>query len=716
MKLVMKINTLFFVLACGLLYNTATAQKAYTADTSHKDVKPGKNLVLTATSTGDSIILRWAPVDPLDWKIASQQGYVLERTTLDANNKVLVRFEKLAGITPWTKDAFMQRVSKTRKEDKFCAIAAQALYGASFKPATQSNAPEPDEFTMLMKQHSEDEMRHSFALFASDVDAKAATALGLRFVDKKIEKDKKYVYRLYAVPRPGLLTMDTALFIIAPKDVFPINRVTFVKAETHNKAVFLEWPKSIAENNFTAFFIERSGDGGKSFTQLNAEPFTNVDASTQTSKNGVVIFADTLPALYKTYTYRVRGVNSFAQYSPYSLPVEVMAKDEKAPPAPIINKTVKLTPSMYKISWQDSAKSGDVKGYFVRRSKKLDSNFTALNKAILPINARQFVDSSAKPGQSYYYSVQVVDTAGNSSSSLPDYVFTYDTIAPSAPVALTGNIDTNGIVKIKWGLAKEDDIKGYRVYKANAPDHEFTAVSRDIIEDTTYTDTLILKTLTRDVYYKVIAVDNNLNNSGYSTALKLIKPDVVPPVAAVFTNYITSDTSIQLFWNKSSSTDLSKQYLYRKAPAGDWVQVAQLDNNATTFTDTAMQKQMLYSYQLVSQDSAGLKSGPSFPLNAQTFAKAKVNADGDITATLQDSSTVKITWVLKANVHPANILLYRSVNGGPLTMYKNIPAAQSNYVDKYIDAGNTYSYSFKCIYTGSSESLLSKQATVTVSR
>ena len=715
-ELIMKIHTLFFVLVCGLSYNTATAQKAYTADTSRKNVPPGKNLLLTATTTGDSIILRWAPTDPLDWKIASQQGYVLERTTLDAANKVIVRFEKLATITAWSRETFVQRVSKDRKEDKFCAIAAQALYGSTFKPATQSNAPEPDEFAMLMKQHTEDEMRYSFALFASDVDGRAATALGLRYVDRNLDKDKKYIYRVYAVPRQGLLTMDTALFVIAPKDVFPINRVTFVKAETRNKAVFLEWPKSIAENNFTAFFIERSGDGGKTFSQLNAEPFTNVDVNSQQSKNSVVIFADTVPALYKKYIYRVRGINSFAQYSPYSLPVDVMAKDDKAPPAPIINKTVKLTPSIYKVSWQDSAKSGDVKGYYVRRSKKLDSNFAAINKTILPVTARQFVDSTAKPGQSYYYNVQVVDTAGNTSSSLPDYVFTYDTIPPAAPIALAGKIDTNGLVTIKWGLAKEEDIKGYRVYKANAADHEFTAVSKNIIEDTTFTDTLILKTLTRDVYYKVIAVDNNLNNSDYSTALKLVKPDVVPPVPAVFTNYITTDTSIQLFWNKSSSTDLSKQFLYRKASAGDWIQVALLDNNATAFTDTAMQRQMLYSYQLISIDSAGLKSDPSFPINAQTFSKVKVNADGDIAATLQDSSAVKIAWVLKTNAHPTNILLYRSVNGSPLTMYKNIPATQSNFIDKHIDAGNTYGYSFKCIYEGSNESLLSKQATVTVSK
>lgn len=704
-----------YVIACIVACGQAAAQKNNVRDTAAGQERPGKNLQLVATSAGDSIILRWAPTDPIDWKIASQQGYVLERTTLDANNKVLVRFEKLGIMVPWSKDAFMQRISKDRKEDKFCAIAAQALYGAAFKPAAQSNAPEPDEFNMLMKQHREDEMRHSFALFAADIDSRAANALALRYVDKNIDKSKKYIYRLYAVPRPGLLTMDTAFFVIAPKDVFPLNRVTFVSAETRNNAVFLEWPKSLSENNFTAFFIERSDDGGKTFTQLNKDPFTNVDVSPEQSKNSVVIYADTVPALYKTYTYRVRGINSFAQYSPYSLSVDVIAKDDKAPAPPIINKTVKLTPSVNRITWQDSSKTKDIKGYYVRRNKTLDSNFVALNKTLLPVTARQFVDSTARAGQSYYYSVMVVDTAGNSSNSLPDYVFTYDTIAPAAPVALKGNIDTNGIVTVKWALAKEEDIKGYRVYKANAADHEFTAVSKGLIQDTTFNDTITLKTLTKNIYYKVVAVDNNLNNSDYSAALKLLKPDIIPPVAAVFTNYKTSDTSITLYWNKSSSNDLKSQYLYRKGVAGNWLQIAALNNMTEVFTDTCMQKQTLYTYTLVSEDSAHLRSDSSFPVTAKTYFKPRDNEAGLLTAKLQaDSNAVQLQWVLTNNHNISGIIIYRSVNGGAMYQYQRVAATQSGYLDKRIAPGNTYTYSIKYVENSFGESLLSKEVAVVI--
>ncbi len=707
------------VLAATFFSFHATAQGRNNRGKAKAPAMPARKLLLTGTAMGDSVILRWAPRDPVDWKLANLYGYVLERTTLSADNKVEVRFEKLTAtpITPWSKDEFLQRVSKTNKSDKFTAVAGQAVYGASFKPANQGNTPELNEFQSLLKQHQEDAMRYSFALFAADVNAKAAMALGLRYVDKNVVKTKKYIYRLYAIPRPGLLKMDTALFIVSPKNVIPEKRVVFVKAASHNKEVFLDWPKNEVENNFTAFYIERSSDDGKTFVQLNADPFTNINGSPEQLKNTVIAFADTVPALYKKYIYRIRGVNLFAQTSPYSLPVSIMPKDDNAPPPPNLNRSVKINASTYKLTWAENSNVTDIKGYYVARSRKMDSNYVTLNKTILPVTARQYIDSTARPGQSYYYNVTVVDTAGNRSTSLPDYVFTYDTIPPAAPVGLGGGIDTNGVVTLKWNLATEEDIKGYRIYKANSVDHVFTPVSKELIQDTVFRDTVVLKTLTREIFYKVIAVDNNLNNSDYSLACKLLKPDVVRPVSAVFTNYATTDTSIQLSWNASSSEDASKQYLLRKQGTGQWAQLAVFNNKQTAYTDVNLEKQKMYSYRIITEDSSGLKSDSSFPINARTYFIASTKGVESISAKLQpDSASAKIEWVLSSSNNASNIIIYRSVNGAAMVMYQNVVATQNAYIDKNIRPGNTYSYSIKCVYAGNNEGLISDKATVAINR
>lgn len=695
-------------------YNIVT----YGQNNIKQNNEANKKLVLMATSMTDSIVLRWAPTDHLYWSEANDSGYILERTTLSADNKVEVRFKKLTEkpIKPWSKEMFLNRVNKNNKRDKYCAIAAQALYGSSFQSADSNNINgEANEFDIIIKQNKENQMRFSFALFAADVNARAANSLGLRFVDKSVERNKKYVYRLYAVPNSKDVKLDTALFIISPKDVSVLNRVTFVKTASYNNIVFLSWPKNNVENNFTAYNIERSNDNGKTFIQINENPFISTNKKPEKVNNTYVTYIDTVPVLYHDYIYRVNGINLFGQISPYSLPVTIKPKDDKAPPPPSINKSIKINDHTYKISWRDNNNNPDLYGYKVLRSKKVDSAFVQLNKEIIPVSVSSYFDSTAKSGQSYYYKVCALDTAGNFSTSIPDYVFTYDSIPPSIPIGLTGNIDTNGIVTLHWPLGTDDDIKGYRIYKSNELSHVFTPLSKTLITDTLFRDSITLKTLSRDIFYKIVAVDENYNSSEYSAPCRLIKPDIIPPVPAVFTDYKVTDTSIQLFWNHSSSNDFKQQYLLRKAENGDWIQIAILDNKQVSFEDKKMEKLKMYSYEIISEDSSGLKSVPSYTINAKTYYKVTKNESSRLVANVQpDNTSIKVEFAYQNSDNILSIVLYRSVNNSGMITYKNIEVDQKIFLDKNVKSGNTYSYSFKCIYKDHNESLLSDEVTVSI--
>src|SRR5690606_38657836 len=121
------------------------------------------------------------------------------------------------------------------------------------------------------------------------------------------------------------------------------------------------------------------------------------------------------------------------------------------------------------------------------------------------------------------------------------------------PTGLTGKIDTNGIVTLRWAMGREPDLMGYRVFMANAPDHEFTNLSPAPFADTTWTDTITLKTLTKRICYKVVAVDRNFNHSAMSAMLTLTKPDIIPPVAPVFSGYSVTDGTVMLKFVPSSS-------------------------------------------------------------------------------------------------------------------------------------------------------------------
>ncbi len=92
--------------------------------------------------------------------------------------------------------------------------------------------------------------------------------------------------------------------------------------------------------------------------------------------------------------------------------------------------------------------------------------------------------------------------------------YTYEDLAPRAPVNLSAIVDTNGI-HLKWNKNAEADTAYYNVYRDTT--QNFTLDSAKIIG--TPTDTFFTDTYTKNnqhLYYKITAVDNQGNQSGPS--------------------------------------------------------------------------------------------------------------------------------------------------------------------------------------------------------
>src|SRR5262245_4754611 len=52
---------------------------------SMKEAKPA--IAAIGRSFGDSIVLRWAPNNPMTWKLSNKEGYIIERYTLQKDGK-----------------------------------------------------------------------------------------------------------------------------------------------------------------------------------------------------------------------------------------------------------------------------------------------------------------------------------------------------------------------------------------------------------------------------------------------------------------------------------------------------------------------------------------------------------------------------------------------------------------------------------------------------
>ena len=218
---------------------------------------------------------------------------------------------------------------------------------------------------------------------------------------------------------------------------------------------------------------------------------------------------------YVPYRYRVLGITPFGELSTDAPIITAMGRD-RTPPVPVHLTEVKDEKGKLVVHWEQPTQDADLKGYRVEKAPTAKSDHHALHTGLLPKNTFSFTDTSTYLIGENHYRVASVDTAGNVSYSNAGYGSLIDSVPPAPPIHISGTIDTTGLATLHWPLGKEQDIMGYRVFFANAPDHAFNNLTPYPIADTVFHDTVQIKTLTKRIYYRVVAVDRNYNHSEFS--------------------------------------------------------------------------------------------------------------------------------------------------------------------------------------------------------
>lgn len=642
---------------------------------------------------GDSIVLRWAPETAGAWREVNKSGFIVSRTALDENGSFdPATFQRLNAepLKPWPLEKWAS-IASQNSSDNFAKIAAQALYGKSFVPA-QGFIGQADEFAT----------RFSFAMLAADISANTSRALALRFADKKIEKGKTYIYRVAAVADSSKYKVYPGVFVISADQVQPTPKVLIHETKEKENLIELHWQRDIHDRYFSAYYVERSDDSGKTFMRLTTTPFIHPVSEKNPVKNKDIVYLDSLPRNYKTYHYRVVGITPFGELSPASDVVQAMGKD-KTPPSPPQNVKAKHSGgTRVTISWEYPKASKDIQGFLIGKGNDPSKQFVPLVAEPLSAKTRTYVDESADVMRSNYYIVAAVDTAGNASVSLAQYAMIIDSIPPAAPTGLSGTIDSTGQVTLSWKLGPEKDIQGYLVFFANKADHEFAQLTSGPLQDTVYQDTIQIKTLTKHIYYRVVAIDYNSNYSSFSEILELKRPDVVPPSQAVMDRYRVALKGIELEWVPSSSEDLARTALYRWDDASKaWKEIASFNvkDHATQYLDTVgLKSGTIYSYSLVSFDEDGLSSKRSVPVRIKYMDFAKREAVNNLQALPNsDSKNIMVSWNYPVKGE-YRFIVYRAVNGSGFTSYKTFNGTISSFRDTEVRKGSAYEYAVGVIY------------------
>ncbi|HYF04206.1 MAG TPA: hypothetical protein VEC36_12560 [Patescibacteria group bacterium] len=671
---------------CTLLYSTFLKAQ----ETSQPEI------AVVARQDVSAITLRWAPTRAGLWQQGQARGYIVERAELDAANTIIPGTERrltASPLHPWSLEEWKRRSSR---DNKYAAIAAQMLYGKSFKTTVQMN-----EFAVLQNAADEFENRFSFSLFAADNDTLAAQGQALRFVDETVEYSKTYTYRI------SLAGSENSVqgYTVARALPFELQQAAvIVEAQGLDGEIRISW-RQLGEQGYTGYIIRRSDDNGNTFKRLNTNPLVGLNSDT--SARGLIVFKDTTITNYHRYRYAISGITPFAEET---IPVEVATygRDLTPPPVPVMKMPVQSGARSMKISWEIPP-SRDIAGFDVYRSAGSHEGMHSLvvkseevtpRERLLAASVREFTDTEPNEEEAFY-TVAVVDTAGNIAMSLPAMSVYVNPLPPPPPAQLAGTIDTNGIVQLNWNDVPLSRVKGFRVYRANDPTHEFGEVSRGIIDDTTFTDTVNITTLTRNVYYTVRSIETNYRQSEPSQILVLLRPDVVVPVAPLLTDIRVTDSVVSLSWRLSASRDIREQRIQRRNDGTEWQTIATISPREDHFTDMSAVGDNEFEYRIIAVDSVRLESQPSLSLSARIFGQMPVVAA--LTASYDESlKTITLQWrtpvLVKDRSH--RIIIYRAVGTEPLEQYASLDEDATTYTDNTAQESGVYRYAVRILSEG----------------
>ncbi len=679
-------------------------------------------IMLTARNYGDSIVLRFAPNKPSCWKLANKVGYQVYRVHYAADGS-LERKELLTPVPlkPLSKAEMINRY----KDEKhpYGMVATQFLYGE----VDLNVEGYTDLFSQIKNKNEEQNMRFAYCLQAADFDPDVADALGLRYVFYP-KNDSKLIYSFEVHCATQDETIIPGFYRIRKDDVYENkNYPRNVRGLSIDDGVRLFWDKGA----YTAYFIERGTDG-KNFAPVNKEPFITSHMEENEVKKIAInpiqlpgtdsilppkrfikevrsyeIFTDNLPNEDRVYYYRVRGVDAFGEYSKYSEVISVKREFvDLSSLYPSNVKVTRITKGNYKISW-DKSPNKDVVGYVILMKHNLGDEEKKIHKGVLPAYATSFIYSGVEEGDFNMYTVAAIDKKGKMHKPFAQNTYEADTTPPAAPTGLEASFDKSGMGLIVWNANKEKDVVGYKVYMRYGDDEDWMQITKLPLKEPYLFDARQLKSLTRKLYYTVVAVDKSDNHSDYAEPFEVILPDIVPPVAPLLVNYKLFENKLKIDYMESPSNDVKAYNFYKKIKGGEWELVrvykpSEFVDKKIKITVDSIAHNVNYSFVFEAEDEAGMaQTSRELPIilrglepeDVEISLSAKVNSK---------NKTVDLSWkpiTLKKHKE-FYYVLYRKQEGGNWRSLASFNQSLGTGKDYKVKSGVSYEYKIAVFVSG----------------
>jgi uncharacterized protein len=639
---------------------------------------------ILAKGYGDSIVIRVLPIDPLVSPYVLNNGFDIYR--LAVKNGVADRgdeFKKINSdrIKP-IREEELQTLINTSQDTVLTAIM-QILYPNKENFSTFEGL----ENTGTLMSYLETITLGCNVL--SSMNNFYADILGLRFVDKDINNEGEYIYKLDFYDDNGSIIGN--YYSISSTNLIEPSPIKIYRSSETYQSVGIYWNAVERMKDFFLYHVEKSKDN-INYNRITDTPILHMTSQEEELATDYVFFTDSLEN-YDPHYYRIIGVTYFGEESKPSEPVRLQAIDDVPPSAPFLFQCITVDETVMNVRWSKDTLDfePDFVGYNIYKGPTDDGPFYRLNEELIGKNETNFIDIYFKVDIETYYKVCAVDTAGNEGCSFSLSAFYRDTIPPAIPTGLIATIDSSGIVTLTWDENTESDLLGYFVFASNEPESDFVKITGDPITVNKFIDTLRLNTLTQYIYYKVASIDYTTNISDLSEWVRAARPDTIPPTNTIIISIEPQEQGNYIRWIASTMIDINRQEIERMSIENpEWRKISELKPYEEEFVDFDYESGKKYAYRIKTYDHSGNFSYSVNEYAVNSWRRTRYDAP-HITIKTEEGSAV-LSWKFDGP-NPREIFIYRSKVEEPIRSFKKIEYENTDqWIDTSVIKNEVYKY------------------------
>ena len=658
---------------------------------------------------GTGIEMRWFSDDNEVMRRGTANGFIVERRVAGSGS-----FQAIETVQPLDEaqtEQLIQTIGEGNRADRLRVVTELRETETEHLPGAINFDNRIED---LVNRKSAEDFRTMTFLLSSFEDSLAARVLGLSATDPNVTPGQTYEYRARLANPAGLNVVSVITEITAAEQTEEYEVPILVHEGDGELSFIWEQP-----GNSVGMYVQRSFSPNGPFEPLNEVIELNLRGHGYDGPQRAT-FSDENLNNYRNYHYRFYGQNVFGERVLFG-EASGTPRDLTPPREPLLLQPKHESEDTVRVTWQMPENvDDDLAGFAVLRGDGTNEEFVRLHPDLTDPDLREWIDLDFNRELDTYYAVQAVDTAGNVSNSavLPVSYIRFN--PPVRPEIGQATIGDDGSVEIIISPDPEGAVDGYKIFMANDPEHEFSVI-KEIFGDSLITegsrtvvrDTVMLNTLTRNVYYQIRAYDVHFNESEPSEVIALERPAVVPPQKPVFRNVEIAATQATFEVGISTKGEPQTATLYRRIDgATDWQPVHRFRERTpiAEFTDQRLEPGTIYHYVLEAESESGLRSGHSHPVRVQTVNRRDVAPVETVTAQPGERHTM-LRWSYSDMSDEIFFVIYRRSGEGA---YRQMGRSETTTFTDYRVPPGRYEYMVRAFRKDGNQSQAGATALVTV--